>query len=195
MKRTLCSITGCGHPQHARGWCNKHYKRWSEHGDPLGGGPELIYGDAEARFWPKVDKDGPLPGADTLAAGKGPCWLWTAAIDLYGYGRFTSPNSASAYCFAYELCVGPVPVGLELDHLCGVRRCVNPNHLEPVTHEENCRRGSSPCAINARKTHCIRGHEFTEENTWLRSEGGRKCRQCSLDSKRRQRARKQLVSR
>lgn len=72
------------------------------------------------------------------------CWLWTGTLSMKGYGRFnvTDRNNAAAHRFAYESFVGPIPDGLEIDHLCSVRRCVNPAHLEPVTHAENLRRGA-----------------------------------------------------
>ncbi len=118
------------------------------------------------RFWAKVDKtDG--------------CWLWTAAKTRDGYGRLadTGGRWVLAHRFAYELHIGPIPNSLTLDHLCRVRHCVNPTHLEPVTNRVNALRGVGIPARNARKTHCLRGHPFDAENTrWWR--GGRRCRTC-----------------
>lgn len=69
------------------------------------------------------------------------CWLWTASLSTNGYGQFTPyGRTVPAHRFSYETFVGPIPPRLEIDHLCGVRRCVNPDHLEPVTHHENMRR-------------------------------------------------------
>jgi hypothetical protein len=120
--------------------------------------------DIEARFWAKVEK------TDT-------CWVWSAA-KISGYGAFKLDGRAiRAHRFAYELLVGPVPEGLPLDHLCRNRACVNPAHLEPVTHRVNILRGEGACAVKARQTHCIHGHEFTLENTYLKS-GKRQCRTC-----------------
>lgn len=86
---------------------------------------------------------------------------------------------------AWQTWRGPIPAGLTLDHLCRVRACVNPAHLEPVTLAENKRRGESPAARKARQTHCMRGHEFTPENTIRRKDRrgrgiltGRECRVC-----------------
>jgi HNH endonuclease len=91
----------------------------------------------------------------------------------------------------YRLLVGPVPEGLELDHLCRNRACVNPAHLEPVSHRENVLRGASFAAINAVKTHCIHdGHPFDDVNTIVRPEGRRGCRACMNAAQRRYQRRK-----
>lgn len=119
------------------------------------------------------------------------CWIWMAKICVKGYGRFGLGNrpgkrlsqgtvSRSAHVVAYELIRGSVPDGLELDHLCRVRCCVNPWHLEAVTHKVNCDRGTAVIVNTARnrsKTHCPRGHEYSQENTFV-TQGGRKCRAC-----------------
>lgn len=127
-----CDVDGCDKPTHARGWCIGHYQRWRKDGTP--GGPLAPYGrPAVERFWEKVDRRGP---AD--------CWLWTATRTAKdGHGRFypITGKGVLAHRFAYELLVGPIPDGLVIDHLCRVRLCVNPAHLEPVTAEENTRRG------------------------------------------------------
>jgi hypothetical protein len=105
------------------------------------------------------------------------CWEWTGSVNDSGYGKFslsTTQLSRRAHRVAYELLVGPIPDGLELDHLCRNTICVNPAHLEPVTQAENVRRG-----LNAQKTHCAHGHEFTLENTGRhRSTGWRFCLAC-----------------
>ncbi len=119
-----------------------------------------------ARFWTKVDKTGT-------------CWLWTGAKKATGYGVFrkhADQNPRPAHRLAYEELIGPVPEGLELDHLCRVRACVNPAHLEPVTGRVNILRGFSPPAQNARKTECINGHPLIPENLYLH--GQRKCKTC-----------------
>jgi HNH endonuclease len=114
------------------------------------------------RFWSKVQR------TDT-------CWLWTAARTHGGYGQFglARGKAVRAHRLAYELTIGPIPDGLELDHLCRVRNCVNPAHLEPVTHAENMRRAVSAWAI----THCPAGHEYTPDNI-VRSHPGLVCRTC-----------------
>lgn len=125
------------------------------------------------------------------------CWLWTGAVGTgTGYGRFRmgsrvddTVRTEQAHRVSYELHVGPIPDGLHLDHLCRVRRCVNPDHLEPVTQAENNRRGVSPIAAFVDATHCIHGHEFTPENTY-RTDKGRYCRACRRRRNRDLRARK-----
>lgn len=113
------------------------------------------------------------------------CWEWTAYIDPSGYGRFTvdgDHKAQLAHRVSYELHVGPIANGMTLDHLCRNRACANPSHLEQVTLTENKRRGESVAAINARKTHCKRGHEFTERNTRISKDGSRACRACGRET-------------
>lgn len=105
------------------------------------------------------------------------CWLWTSN-KRGGYGLFKiGTRQASAHRWFYEQIVAPIALGLTIDHLCRVRNCVNPDHLEPVSNKENSLRGVGACAQNARKTHCKRGHEFTSENTYIRN-NQRTCRTC-----------------
>jgi hypothetical protein len=110
------------------------------------------------------------------------CWLWTGAIARGGLAR---AHGRGVYKRTYELVNGPVPAGLDLDHLCRVPSCVNPAHLEAVTHHVNLMRGVGACAQNARKTHCKRGHPLTPENLVPRKipRGGkrtpRSCRICA----------------
>lgn len=107
------------------------------------------------------------------------CWEWVGRIrSTLGYGYITVNRSMlMAHRVAWTLVRGPIPNNVTLDHLCRNRRCINPAHLELVSNKVNILRGDSPTAINARKTHCKRGHEFTPENTRLHHER-RECRVC-----------------
>lgn len=107
------------------------------------------------------------------------CWLWTGS-SWKGYGQFTDGRRVKAHRFAYELERGPIPEGYQIDHLCKNTLCVNPDHLEPVTQYENNMRSNSPAARHARKTHCPRGHDYTETAV-LNSRGSRECRICRRD--------------
>jgi HNH endonuclease len=122
------------------------------------------------RFWSKVNR---TPEG---------CWTWLASFTGQGYGKFwTGRTLIGAHVLAWELVNRrEVPAGCELDHLCRNRGCLNPWHLEPVVPCENKRRGCSPAGINSQKTHCLNGHEFTQENTSLinRKRDGRKIRRC-----------------
>ena len=105
------------------------------------------------------------------------CWLWEGALSGGGYGRiFHDGKARQAHRVAYEMFSGPIPEGLELDHLCRVRSCCNPAHLEPVTRAENMLR--SPIACGKAKTHCPHGHAYTAENTLIDNRGARVCREC-----------------
>lgn len=107
------------------------------------------------------------------------CWIWEAG-KFRGYGCFYSSiakKQQRAHRVAYEMFVGPIPEGLHLDHLCRNRGCVNPAHLEPVTNRENVLRGVGPTAVNAKKTHCPRGHALEGDNIYWRPTG-RRCKQC-----------------
>lgn len=138
MPNRMCSVDECSRGEYARSLCSRHYRRNRVHGDPLGGTPDRIYGDDEARFWSKVDQDGPLP---RWAPFLGPCWLWTRPLSATGYASMgLDGTKVRAHRFAYELLVGPISKGLTIDHLCRVRHCVNPAHMEPVTQAENSRR-------------------------------------------------------
>jgi hypothetical protein len=172
----LCSIDGCDQPVKARGWCNPHYGRWKRYGSPTGGNRIFRSMPHAQRFWLKVDKEGGLPDHNPAL---GHCWLWTDIPNKKGYAEFYGASGlVSAHRWSYVDTFGSIPDGLELDHLCRVRHCVNPRHLEPVTHAENMRRGAL-----AQRTHCNHGHPFDEKNTYMRPDGGRACRACQRRSK------------
>lgn len=109
----------------------------------------------------------------------GGCWLWEGYVNNKGYGRIgVGLDVKYVHRVAYEISNGPIPDGLQIDHLCKVRRCVNPKHLEPVTNRENNFRGESICYKNKRKTHCPKGHCYNTTNTYVKPSGYRECRSC-----------------
>ena len=106
------------------------------------------------------------------------CWMWQGCTDQFGYGRIGGDRkSLATHRVAYELFSGALIPGLVIDHLCRVRSCVNPDHLEQVTNEENLARGIY--GAGPKKTHCINRHEFTAENTYIQPSGRRSCRACN----------------
>lgn len=119
------------------------------------------------------------------------CWLWEGSENQKGYGQCqVNGRLRRVHRYIYEEMRGPIPVGLESDHLCRVRCCCNPDHLEFVTHRVNVLRGLSPGALHAVKTHCPQGHPYTGRNLILakRKNGrvARICRIChALDMKKR----------
>ena len=123
-----CAIDGCKSRSRSRGWCNSHYHRWLNHGDPTAGGASRPKGEPLKRFWSKVDKSGE-------------CWEWTSTrIPGWrgGYGRFWfEGKNHLSHRFAYELANGPIPDGMEIDHKCHNRACVKPEHLRCATRKQN----------------------------------------------------------
>lgn len=141
------------------------------------------------------------PAIDRFAANTAPgengCIEWTGGLNGVGYGQFyigrTSRDQTGkgyAHRWAYEQFVGPIPEGLHLDHLCRNRKCVNHEHLEPVTPRQNLLRGISPSALHAKKTHCPAGHPYAGDNLYLHpTKGQRICRACGRNRAQRKRDR------
>lgn len=132
----LCAVENCQWQAKTQGYCGLHWERIRRHGDPMT--EVLIWGDEERRWWSKVTKTGT-------------CWLWTGHCNRDGYGEFKVGDKGwLAHRYGYEMLVGPIPEALHLDHVhargCRHRNCVNPDHLEPVTTQENTRR-----ALEARR--------------------------------------------
>lgn len=123
---------------------------------------------------------------EKYVAAENGCWQWTAGKMSHGYGMIAVGRTMKyAHRVAYELLVGPIPDGLTIDHLCRNRACVNPEHLEAVTIQENVRRGCT-------KTHCLRGHVYDEVNTYTSKVGHRQCRVCARESDLRRRPRRRV---
>lgn len=165
----LCEC-GCGEktriaPQtdRKRGWVRGEPIRFKQGHNPGPGAPPL---EAPSSYYV------------VLPSG---CWEWTGTRNKKGYGKYAHHL---AHRLVYEEEVGPIPAGLELDHLCRSPACVNPAHLEPVSHRENLLRGDTIAARNAAKTHCVRGHPFDDRNTRTRPDGSRECRTCGAEGAR-----------
>lgn len=129
------------------------------------------------RFWARVGRTGTA------------CWEWSGHLNHAGYGDFNHGHrgvTRLAHRLVYEALVGPIPEGLDIDHLCRNRACVNPAHMEVVTRKVNVLRGESVAAANAAKGACHRGHPYDAANTYLRPDGkGRDCRTCRAEADRR----------
>lgn len=168
MGQRICSIEGCSTQAKCRGWCGAHYQRWFRHGDPEGRGniqprhevktcsvegcegPNNLHGLCRTHYqrWKKYGSM-ELPDVDLSPEARfwrkvkitESCWIWEGAVSTNGYGQFwVDDRIAVAHRFSYELRGETIAEGLQLDHLCRVRTCVRPEHLEPVTPRENTRR-------------------------------------------------------
>lgn len=121
-----CAAEGCERRAKTKGYCGKHWERIRKHGDPTVA--LLIHGDPQRRFWTHVEKT------------EG-CWLWTGSLTYDGYALFrVGSERTGAHRWSWIFANGPIPDGMQLDHLCRVRNCVRPDHLEVVTPAENTRR-------------------------------------------------------
>ena len=140
------------------------------------------------RFWRKVHVTGLFD-----------CWRWQGSTCGNGYGHIGAGPAYGkkmilTHRYAYEEAYGPIAPGLQIDHLCRNRRCVNPAHLEAVTQRENMRRGVGISTRNAEKTHCPQGHPYTHENTFVSKRGQRTCRLCHAASCRAQWAKRRKAA-
>lgn len=137
-RTAICDVDACGIRAVTAGLCNSHYLRLQRHGSPLGGGSPKAMDDPEGvrRLRERAVRDGD-------------CLRWTGLIRANGYGKISVQGRlVYVHRLAYEVAKGPIPDGLEIDHLCRVRDCINPDHLEAVTHAENVRR--IPAHLRAR---------------------------------------------
>jgi hypothetical protein len=157
-----CREPECARPPgKAHGMCDAHYAARRRAGT-------LPKRPTESeRFWSKVEK------TET-------CWLWTASKDRAGYGWFGKDGTATkAHRWAYESLVGPIPEDLVIDHLCRVRNCVRPDHLEPVTVAENTRRGLTGINLMNQDT-CRNGLHPWPASAKVSADGYRRCRECAV---------------
>lgn len=166
-----CSVDGCERAHGSKGYCRMHYERVRRFGDTELHGAGRKPQDPVTRFMAKVHPN-PVTG----------CWEWQGHVAASGYGTFRidSGRRGPAHRRGWELLRGPIDPGLQLDHLCRVRHCVNPDHLEPVPPRVNLARSTAWTGPNseAAKTHCVNGHGFTPENTHVTPAGHRQCRAC-----------------
>ena len=143
---TVCSLNACDNPSRTRGYCARHYRRLIRSGTP-------DFPTDEDRFWNSIEKT------------ESSCWIWQKSCFPSGYAQFKAQKKNwRAHRYAYELIKGKIPEGLTLDHLCRVKNCVNPDHLEAVSFEENNKRVPKDII-------CQRGH--------VRIPGTRRCGECS----------------
>lgn len=183
IRGTVCTIDGCSLPQLQRDWCAKHYMRWYRHGDPLHTGTPTRGMSLVERFWAKVDQSG---GAEA-------CWPWMGGRHKFGYGNVE--HDVRAHRLAWELANGPIPAGLHVLHRCDNPPCCNARHLFIGTDADNVAdmrakgrqgrpvmpKGDAWRAIHPPRplrTHCGRGHEYTDATTVFDRNGKRRCREC-----------------
>lgn len=178
-QRTICTFPECTKPHHARGFCDLHLYRLTPYGDPA-----IVKLNGKAPTDPLARLLGKVTFTDS-------CWLYEGMKSHDGYGimrvgsmRDGTRRQAYVHVFLYEALFGPLPQGLQLDHVrargCVNRNCVCLDHLQPVTSYENTMRGNNFTAVLSRVTHCPKGHEYTEENTyrWARHPQRRACLTC-----------------
>lgn len=200
-----CSIDGCYKPSHSRGWCRGHYMKWWKHGDPHISKPRKKRSRCSVdgcenltQAWgrcPKHYERMKKYGSDELPEEPpfldyilsrceiGICWSFESPR-ADGYGKVTRDGRQYlVHRAVWEELVGPIPDGMDIDHLCRNRSCCNPDHLEPVPRLENFLRGYHQSADSLRRQVCKRGHPF-EGNRIVRKDGRTECRPCVRERQR-----------
>jgi hypothetical protein len=202
-----CGVYACWNPDHLQMVTHAENLAFRRKTRPATARPRQASGlkpvvALPARFWKKVNKNGPVP---PLRPELGPCWLHEGTPEkATGYVRCEISRVRDyVHRFVYRALVQPIPDGKEIDHRCHNadpscpsdasclhRRCLNPDHLEAVTHRENMNRSPNHLAVKNRlKTHCPHGHPYDEENTRMTPHGGRACRACNRAAQQRFRER------
>lgn len=166
-----CTVDGCEKAVKATGLCLAHYKRKAKYGSPTGRPHKPTAAESFAA---------------KITPGDGGCWQWIGTMHAAGYGVFRHDGQQwLAHRWSFEHHIAPVPDELVIDHLCRNRACVNPWHMEPVTNEENLRRGLGYSLQNGMRSCCVNGHEYTPENTYTDpTKGTVRCRTCARDRQR-----------
>lgn len=176
LSYAACAVIGCDVPACSRGWCNPHYQRWYQHGDP-----EWCAPTPTERFLARVDQN-----------AMAPCWEWIGTLHSSGRTGYGWTGQELAHRASYELFVGPIPTAHDIDHechnrsdcpggpRCPHRRCVNPEHLKPDNHRANVLRGMSSAAEVTRTNKCVkRSHPLIGTNLYIvKSTGARRCLAC-----------------
>lgn len=194
MVPNFCSAPECDQPHKVRGYCMPHYRKLRIYETPCTAWPTTPLAE---RLWARVD-----------VRSSSECWPWTGPVTKAGYGLIGRGRRAEGispvHRVAYELSVGPIAEGLQVDHTCHNdtscvggdgcehRRCCNPNHLEAVPLQVNVARGNAGI-YQTFKTHCPKGHEYTPENTF-RNSGGRGCKVCRREWNRKYNAKRKAAS-
>lgn len=177
---SICAFPNCGRKVHCSGLCNGH-RQQANAGKPL---KPLWANQRERGTPPRMPYlEAPCPNPTLI----GNCRIWQARKDRKGYGVVRADGKTrKAHRYAWQLAKGPIPTGMVIDHLCRNRACINPDHLRVVTCRINAVENSlGNSALYIARTHCKNGHPFSEANTLIRTDGGRRCRICLKETNQR----------
>lgn len=176
IERQKCAAEGCNRLEDTAFYCRGHYRRVLVHGSPM------VHIELACRK--EMSMEEKLRRRTYPEPNTG-CWIWAGGDNgRYGTLNIGNHKMQPAHRATYELAKGKIPDGLHIDHLCRNTFCVNPDHLEAVTCKENVMRGEGLASINAKKTHCPKGHPYSGDNLYLHPNGSRKCVTCRRYKKR-----------